>query len=164
MDHRVVRHGEAPQLCKKILRPLIRILKSLGVRCLIYIDDLLVVDQDRVRLARAMATAMNLLQREVGLKLKLSKGQLRPSRTFACLGIQWNTELMKCYIPSKRIKAVQQKARRLLKLSAPLDEAHDSAPKRETSFICTRDLARFHGQATSMIRAIKPAKRRLLYI
>jgi hypothetical protein len=144
--------AEAPQICTKILRPLIRILKSLGVRCLIYIDDLLLVDQDRLRLARAMAVAMNLLQQEVGLQLKLSKGQLLPSQHFTCLGLQWNTTAMKCFIPPKRIKALQHTAGRLLKMSAA------------SAYVPTRDLARFHGQATSTARAIRPAKRRLLYI
>ena len=37
--------AEAPQICTKVLRPITRILKSLGVRCLMYIDDLLCLDQ-----------------------------------------------------------------------------------------------------------------------
>ena len=65
----------APQLCTKVLRPVIRILKSLGIRCLMYIDDLLCLDQDPLRLARAMALAMDLLQGELGLQIKVEKGQ-----------------------------------------------------------------------------------------
>ena len=150
--------SEAPKICTKILRPLIGILKSLGVRCLIYIDDLLLLDQDPVRLAKAMAIAMELLQQQVGLQLKLSKGNLYPSQKFTCLGIIWDTANLTCHIPAKRIKALQGTAKRLLKTSAPLgnDDVGASVP--------TRDLARFVGQVVSTSRAIRPAKRRLLFI
>ena len=144
--------SEAPKLCTKIIRPLIKILKSLGIRCIIYIDDLLLLDQDPVRLGKAMAIAMDLLQKQVGLQLKLSKGNLLPSQLFTCLGIIWDTNKMTCHIPAKRIKALQGNARRILKMSSA------DAP------IPTRDLARFVGQVVSTSRAIRPAKRRLLYI
>ena len=143
--------SEAPKICTKILRPIIGILKSLGIRCLIYIDDLLLLDQDPVRLAKAMAIAMELLQQKVGLQLKLSKGNLLPSQRFTCLGIIWDTKQLTCHIPAKRIKALQNSARRLLKMSV-------GAP------VPTRDLARFVGQVVSTSRAIRPAKRRLLHI
>ena len=65
--------SEAPRICTKLLRPLIGLLKQIGIRCLIYIDDLLLLDQDRDRLARGMAIAMDLLLIQVGLQLKTSK-------------------------------------------------------------------------------------------
>ena len=144
--------SEAPRICTKIIRPLIRILKSLGIRCLIYIDDLLLLDQDPVRLGKAMAIAMNLLQNQVGLQLKLSKGNLFPSQEFTCLGIIWNTTSMTCHMPAKRIKALQVTARRMLNTSS------------SGALVPTRDLARFVGQVVSTSRAIRPAKRRLLHI
>ena len=144
--------SEAPKICTKIMKPLVQILKSLGIRCLIYIDDILILDQNKYRLAAAMALAMELFQSEVGLQLKISKGQLCPSQVFQCLGIIWNTGTMKCSIPDKRIIAIQRTARRLLRASA-------SAPT-----VTTRDLGRFVGQVVSTTRAIRPAKRRLLYI
>jgi hypothetical protein len=98
--------SEAPKICAKILRPLIGTLKSLSVRCLMCIDDLLLLDQDPVRLARAMAIAMKLLQQQVGLQLKLSKVNLHPSQKFTCLGIIWDTTSLTCHIPAKRIKAL----------------------------------------------------------
>ena len=60
--------SEAPRICTKILRPLTGILKLLGVRCLIYIDDLLITDQCPLRASRAMSLAIQLLQTEVGLQ------------------------------------------------------------------------------------------------
>ena len=103
----------APQICTNILRPLIQILKSLGIRCLIYIDDLLILHQDRVALALAMAVAMELLQNQVGLQLKISKGQWTPSQVFTCLGLIWDTLNMKVRVPPKRIKGIQHSASRI---------------------------------------------------
>ena len=174
--------SEAPRICTKILRPIIRILKSLGVRCLIYLDDLLILHQDRVQLAKSMAVAMELLQHEVGLQLKLSKGQLTPSQRFQCLGVVWDTKAMTCHIPLKRMKALQSTALRLLRASGPSTSGKgstillknddtsvsNSLPNLKVSSaspavrpVFNRDLGRFLGQVVSTMRAIRPVKRRL---
>ena len=64
--------SEAPHLCTRILRPFMKILKGLGVRCSIYLDDLLVLSQSPSSLAVAMGVAIELLQGELGLQLKLN--------------------------------------------------------------------------------------------
>ena len=135
-----------------MMKPLIQILKGLGIRCLIYIDDLLILDQCPRRLGVAMALAMELFQDQVGLQLKISKGQLLPSQVFTCLGIIWETSTMTCRVPDKRIKALQRTASRLLRASAHSPE------------VLTRDLGRFVGQVVSTTRALRPAKRRLLHV
>ena len=144
--------AEAPQLCTKVLRPVIRILKSLGIRCLMYIDDLLCLDQDPLRLARAMALAMDLLQGQLGLQIKVEKGQWTPSQEFTCLGLIWNSITMQVRVPPRRIKNIQRSAVRLFNAT------------KQGRTVATRDLARFVGQVVSCCRAIKPAKRRLLYL
>ena len=142
--------SEAPRICTKLLRPLMGLLKRLGIRCVLYIDDLLILHQDRTTLARGMAVAMHLLQNQVGLNLKTSKCSFRPSREFTCLGFLWNTETMQCSVPRDRLWEAQRTARRLLK--------GGSTP------LATRDLARFVGKVTAMTRGIIGARRRLLYI
>jgi hypothetical protein len=62
--------SEAPRMCTKLLRPLLGLLKQLGICCMLYIDDLLLLHQDRVHLARGMAVAISLLQQEIGLNIK----------------------------------------------------------------------------------------------
>jgi hypothetical protein len=144
--------AETPQICTKLLRTLIKILKGLGIRCLIYIDDLLILHQDWIQLAKPMAIVMEFLQEQVGLQLKVSKGQWVPSQVFTCLGLAWNTMRMQVAVPPKRIKAIQRPAARIQKTAA------SGKP------VPTRDLARLVGQITSTNRAIRPAKRRLLYL
>ena len=142
--------SEAPRICTKLLRPLIGLLKQLGIRCIIYTDDLLILHQDRTRLARGMAIAMDLLQRQVGLNLKTSKCSFRPSQQFTGLGFRWDTATMKVSVPRARLWEAQRTARRLIKLAG--------AP------IHTRDLARFVGKITAMTRGIRGARRRLVHI
>jgi hypothetical protein len=120
------------------------------VRCVLYIDDLLLLHQDRTTLARGMAVAMHLLQHQVGLNLKTSKCSFRPCRQFTCLGFDWDTETMKCSVPRARLWEAQRTARRLAK--------GGSTP------LATRDLARFVGKVNAMTRGIVGARRRLLYI
>jgi hypothetical protein len=142
--------SEAPRICTKLLRPLIGLLKQLGIRCIIYIDDLLILHQDRTRLARGMAIAMDLLQRQVGLDLKTSKCSFRPSQQFTCLGFLWDTAAMRVAVPRARLWEAQRTAQRLLKVSG--------------TPIHTRDLARFVGKITAMTRGIRGARRRLVHI
>ena len=126
--------SEAPRICTKLLRPLMGLLKQLGLRCVLYIDDLLLLHPDRTTLARGMAVAMHLLQTQVGLNLKTSKCSFRPCREFTCLGLEWNTEAMTCSVPRARLWETQRTARRLLK--------GGSTP------VATRDLARFVGKVS----------------
>ena len=155
--------SEAPRMCTKLLKPLIGILKQIGIRCLIYIDDLLLLDQDRDRLARGMAIAMELLQLQVGLQLKTSKCCFRPLKVFKCLGLLWNTQTMQVSVPATRIKETQKTAKRLLTAAGASREL-EAQPKGPFRPIPTRDLARFCGQVTSMTRGIRGAKRHLLFI
>ncbi len=143
--------SEAPRLCTKLLRPLIGLLKQLGIRCMLYIDDLLLLHQDRVQWARGMTVAMPLLQTEVRLNIKTSKCLFAPLQQFQCLGFIWDTTTMITSVPTKRLHATQRQAGRLLGASA----AHP---------IRTRDLARFVGQATAMFRGLRGARRYLLFI
>ena len=142
--------SEAPRICTKLLRPLMGLLKQLGIRCVLYIDDLLILHQDRTKLARGMAIAMNLLQAQVGLNLKTSKCCFEPARQFVCLGFLWDTATMTTSVPRARLWEAQRTARRLIK--------HGQAP------IPTRDLARMVGKITAMTRGIRGARRNLLYV
>ena len=152
--------GPCPRIVTKILRPLIQVLRSLGIRALMYIDDLLILEQDRLKCARAAWVACELLQiLGVGLKIKLDKSNFKPLQVFTFLGLIFNSLKMELTAPIKRINAVVDIARRLEKLAArPPKPGHTSFPVK------TRDLARFNGQAVSLMRAIRPAKRRLLFI
>ncbi len=54
--------AEAPRICTKLLRPLMAILKQLGIRCIIYIDDILLLQgPQRTALAHQRSGTTRLL-------------------------------------------------------------------------------------------------------
>jgi hypothetical protein len=155
--------SEAPHLCTRILRPFMSILKGLGVRCSIYLDDLLVLSQSPSSLAVSMGVAIELLQGELGLQLKLAKCNFTPSRLFTALGVIWDTTSMQCLMPKRRISNIRSSATRILN-SAGAGARSGTFDYERSTPVRTRDLARLVGQCVSTSIAIKPAKRRLLFI
>jgi hypothetical protein len=149
--------SEAPRICTKLLRPLMAILKQLGIRCIIYIDDILLLHQDALQLARSMAVAINLLQHQAGLNLKTSKYSFRPLQRFQCLGYVWDTALMRTFVPNKRLKETHRMAKRLL-------SSVSAQPTMSPPQIKTRILACFVGQAVATFRGIRDARRHLIYL
>ena len=151
--------AEAPRICTKLLRPLMAVLKQMGIRCIIYIDDILILHQDRLQLARSMAVAINLLQRQVGLNLKTSKCSFHPLQRFQCLGYVWDTTTMKTFVPDKRLKETHRTAKRLLRMVLAQGAAETAPPTLKT-----RVLACFVGRAVATFRGIRSARRHLIYL
>jgi hypothetical protein len=131
----------------------------MGIQCIIYMDDILILHQDSLQLARYMAVAIDLLQRQAGLNLKTSKCSFRPLQRFQCLGYVWDTMTMKTFVPDKRLKETHRTAKRLLRMVLAQGAA-GSAP----STLKTRVLACFVGRAVATFRGIRGARRRLIYL
>jgi len=149
--------AEAPRICTKILRPLMALLKQMGIRCIIYIDDILLLHQNALQLARSMAVAINLLQHQAGLNLKTSKCSFRPLQRFQCLGYVWDTTSMRVFVPNKRLKETHRMAKRLL--STVLAQPNTAPPQLKT-----RVLACFVGRAVATFHGIRGARRHLFYL
>jgi hypothetical protein len=135
------------------------ILKQMGIRCIIYIDDILILHQDSLQLARCMAVAIDLIQRQAGLNLKTSKCSFRPSQRFQCLGYVWDTTMMKTFVPDKRLKETHRTAKRLLRMVLAQGATGAAPPTLKT-----RVLACFVGRAVATFRGIRGARRHLIYL
>jgi hypothetical protein len=134
------------------------IFKQLGIRCIIYIDDILVLHQDALQLARSMAIAINLLQQQAGLNLKTSKCSCRPLiQRFQCLGYVWDTTIMKTFVPNKPLKETHRTAKRLI--GTIETQLGLTIPQLKT-----RVLACFVGRAVATFRGIRGARRHLVYL
>jgi hypothetical protein len=159
MQWHTIRFGiaEAPCICTKLLRPLMAILKQLGIRCIFYIDDILILHQDAIQLARSMAIAISLLQQQAGLNLKTSKCSFRPLQRFQCFGYVWDTTIMKAFVPNKRLKETHRTARRLLNMALT-----QMGTLTTTPILKTRVLACFVGRAAATFRGIRRARRHLI--
>ena len=120
-----------------------RILKGLGIRCSIYLDDLLVLSQSPYSLAVSMGVAIEVLQLELGMQLKLSKCNLAPSQTFQALGIIWDTVTMTCTVPTKRIRNIKSSSSRVLNKSGAGRTSRVNVD--DLGSVRTKDLARIVG-------------------
>ncbi len=124
------------------------LIKQINIRCIIYIDDILLLRQDAFQLARSMAVTINLLQRQAGLNLKTSKCSFRPPQRFQCLGYVWDTTSMRTFVPNKRLKETYRMAKRLL--GTVLAKPTTAPPQLKT-----RVLACFVGRAVATFRGIR---------
>jgi hypothetical protein len=125
----------------------------------IYIDDVLLLHQDRLQLARSMTVILSLLQKQTGLNVKTSNCSFHPSQHFQCLGYVWNTLLMKTFVPTKRLKETHRTANRLLRLVFAQDyttalSTSTSPIIKPTSTLKTQVLASFVGRAVASFHGI----------
>ena len=71
--------ASAPRVFTKILCPVVGFLRSKGIRCVIYLDNLLLLDQDRDKLKEHTATVLTLLE-ALGFLVNYPKSVLEPTQ------------------------------------------------------------------------------------
>jgi hypothetical protein len=102
----------SPRCFTKLWRPVIALLRSWGIRCLVYIDDWYCLGKDARECAQHSAILMTVLQ-SLGAILKPAKCDLKPSPVFECLGKIFNTTDMTVSLPQRKLKEIKKLARRL---------------------------------------------------
>ena len=127
----------APFVFTKLTKPVAAFLRALGIRLIIYLDDILVVgsteEECRVNVARVLQTLV-----DAGFKINLKKSNLVPSQEFQYLGLVWNTITARVSLPLKRFQDLNSMALRI--------QAEGRPP-------CS-DLTRFLGLMSAAITAI----------
>lgn len=103
----------APWLFTKLMKPVIARLRAMGVRCVIYLDDLILMADTRA-LASEHAKVVTQLFCTLGLRVNVEKSELRPSRVRKFLGFHINTKSMVLQLPPKRLGDLKRQCRRLL--------------------------------------------------
>ena len=127
----------------KLMRVPMRALRAQGVRCLIFVDDLIIFSpshQAALRDALLVETTLNSL----GLQIHPRKGNLfRPMQKVVWLGILVDTVAQRFSVPPSRLQHLAKQA------ASMLGRAH-----RHRRYVQARMLASLVGQATSMVLAI----------
>ena len=67
------------------MKPVVALLRRSGIRLIIYLDDILFMNQTPTGLQRDMSTAIHLLE-NLGFVINLTKSQLKPTQTLEFLG------------------------------------------------------------------------------
>ena len=121
----------------KQLKPVVGFLRQNGCRLIIYLDDMLLLHQDRDQLQQVTQLTCQLLE-SLGLMVNLKKSILTPTQELEFLGFHLCSVTMRLLIPSEKLRKIQQDARHL----------------RDQESVSVREIARFVGKATATMRAI----------
>ena len=132
--------GPAPRVFTKIMKPIVSFLRRLGIRLIIYLDDIILLNQSKEGLEKDCNSLLYLLT-HLGFATNWKKSFLTPTRILEFLGFTINTETMMMSLPEDKVTRVTQKCHNLIK---------DQVVK-------VRHLAEVVGMLNASVRAILPA-------
>ena len=135
--------ASAPRIFTKLLRPIVQILRAKGIRCAIYLDDLILISRSQEQSLIQTQFAVDLL---VHLGFLISpKSEVEPSRIRDFLGMTIDTHKMELRVPSGKVKAFLDSVKRTLRAQAE-------------SRLTLRQLAGVIGKISAMTPAVLPAR------
>ena len=130
----------APYVFTKILKPVTALLRKLGIRCILYLDDMLIMAQDKKELLSQLSTAMELLIL-LGFVINTKKSICTPKQTMECLGFEIILKQMSMALPEKKVEEIKRSVRRL----------------KSEKVVTTKQLARLLGLMVAAHPAVLPA-------
>ena len=105
----------APYAFTKLTKPIVQFLRKIGIRLLIYLDDMLIAAQSENNLLEHLSTVLWLFT-ALGFIINVSKSVLVPTKQLDFLGFSINTSVMSITLPPAKAAEIRQEASRLLKL------------------------------------------------
>jgi len=90
--------SSAPQTFTKLLKPVVCTLRRLGVRLILYLDDMLIMSQSRHEIRAHLATTMELLC-ALGFIINMKKSVFTPTRSIEFLGFAVDSTTMTIRLP-----------------------------------------------------------------
>ena len=133
----------APRIFTKLLRPVVQILRAKGIRCAIYLDDLILISRSRELSLIQTQLAVDLL---VHLGFLISpKSEVEPSKIRDFLGMTIDTHKMELRVPSSKVKNFLDSVKKTLRAQAE-------------SRLTLRQLAGVIGKISAMTPAVLPAR------
>ena len=105
--------SSAPYVFTKLLKPVVAILRRLGIRVVLYLDDMLIMASSKEEARAHLATAMHLLT-ALGFILNLDKSVLTPTQRVIFLGFCLDSRTMLISLPTPRIQSIQRLIREIL--------------------------------------------------
>jgi len=127
----------APRVFTKIMKPVVGTLRQMGIRLIIYLDNILIMHQIREELILLIPLVCQMFQ-ALGLMVNMEKSQLTPKQEIEFLGFLVNSLSLHLAFPPEKMRKIQQEARTLI----------------QRQLVSIRDLARFVGKASASARAI----------
>lgn len=130
----------APRMFTKVMRTVISHLRERGIRCVIYLDDLLLMNRNQEVLKGQTLSALDLLE-ALGFLVNYPKSQLTPVQEVEYLGFLINSMRRELQLPRSKVDQIKAEAGQVL-------------AKGEAS---ARQLAQLIGKLSAVILAVYPA-------
>ena len=130
----------APWVFTKTLKPVTTMLRELGVRLVIYIDDILIMAETREQ-ARDHTLGLIYLLENLGFIIHPVKSLTNPTQEIEFLGMQVDSRSMELRVPGQKLKQIRLEAAKMAERLAPPT---------------ARELSRLLGKLNSLTQAIPP--------
>ena len=108
----------APRVFTKTLKPAIELLRSMGIRMVVYMDDMLLMASSKQMIQEHMYITLFLLE-NLGFIINHKKSILDPSQEIEFLGMMVNSQTMELRLPGEKIKKIRSEARNILSTATP---------------------------------------------
>ena len=132
--------ASAPWVFTKTWRPVAALGRELGMRLIIYIDDILLMVESMEK-AQDQASGLVYLLQCLGFIINTGKSILKPTQSLEFLGFTVNTVTMELSLPPAKIKKIRAESRKLL----------------EAEQLSARALSRLIGKMSAAHQVIPPA-------
>ena len=110
--------SSAPWVFTKATKPVVTILRTLGMRIIIYIDDILVMAPSK-EIAQQHTDCLIFLLENLGFTINRQKSLTDPSQEIEFLGLIADSIQMELQLPGSKIKNIRSDAKTLLQASQP---------------------------------------------
>ena len=108
----------APWVFTKTLKPVISQLRELGVRLVVYIDDILIMAESE-ELARDQTLGLTYLLENLGFIIHSVKKVTTPTQQIEFLGMQVHSQALELHLPGQKIRKLRSETAKLQDLIAP---------------------------------------------
>ena len=127
----------APRVFTKLLKPVMALLRQKGIRCIIFLDDMLVMAQSKEELEKQIQDICQLLE----FRINWDESLLSPTQMIEYLGLQINSTSMAILLPQEKVRNIIQTC------EAAMEQAK----------VSVRDLSRLIGRMTATTMVVLPA-------
>ena len=131
----------SPRIFTKILKPILTMLRSWGIRVIAYLDDLLIMARSRQEALDHTAYLIACLQ-DHGFTINEKKSCLTPSRMIDYLGFQIDSKNMILKLPNQKLRSLIRECRKV----------------KECRILPVRKLASLIGKISATTNAMFPAR------
>ena len=110
--------SSAPSVFTKTTRPLMTTLRSMGLRTIMYIDNILIMAELEI-LAKEHTVGLIHLLENLGFVINYRKSQLTPTQEIEFLGFVITSNSVELKLPGEKIKKIRAETRRLANQTEP---------------------------------------------